>query len=159
MFLRRKPVDSKGDMNKRIIQYNNNGSNKNEDENSLNESVSAGQDEVYIINDIINNKKSTKNVPTHQLQMKDNDNTINDLQNNKDNKNKKDNNSSNNSNTPIRSEGNRSNNIIKGNRKKNCTSSVPTYYSKNKIVTVTFIINVATMIIVITTQTMFKVKM
>ena len=57
MFLRRKPVDSKGDINKRIVQYNNNGSNKNEDENSLNESVSAGQDELYIINDIINNKK------------------------------------------------------------------------------------------------------
>ena len=63
MFLRRKPVDSKGDMNKRIVQYNNNGSNKNEDENSLNETVSAGQDEVYIINDIINNKNPPKMYP------------------------------------------------------------------------------------------------
>ena len=108
---------------------------------------------------VIEKNNSTKGVPTYQLQTKNNDNTINDLQSNEDNNNKNDINSSNNSNTPIRSERNRSNNIIKGNRKKNCTSSVPTYYSKNKIVTVTFIINVATMIIVITTQTMFQVKM
>ena len=53
MFLRRKPVDRKGDMNKTIVQYNNNDNNKNEDVNSLNESVSAIQDEVNIINDII----------------------------------------------------------------------------------------------------------
>ena len=65
MFLRRKPVDSKWGMNKRIVQHNNNGSNKNEDNSSLNESVSAGQDEVYIINDIINNNKYPQKMYPH----------------------------------------------------------------------------------------------
>ena len=41
MFLRIKPLDSKGDMNKMFFQHNNNDSDKNEDTNSLNESVSS----------------------------------------------------------------------------------------------------------------------
>ena len=57
MFLRIKPLDSKGDMNKTIVQYNKNDSNKNEDINSLNESISSIQDEVNINNEIIMDKK------------------------------------------------------------------------------------------------------
>ena len=69
VFLRIKPIDSMGDTNKTIVQHNNNDSNKNGDVNFLSESVSAIQDEVNIINDIIKDKKqkSTKSVPTYQL--------------------------------------------------------------------------------------------
>ena len=65
MFLRIKPVDSKGDMNEWIVQYNNNDSNKNEDINSLNESVSSIQDEVNINNDIIKDLKKIHQKCTH----------------------------------------------------------------------------------------------
>ena len=57
MFLRIKPLDSKGDMNITIVQYNKNDSNENEDINSLNESISSIQDEVNINNEIIMDKK------------------------------------------------------------------------------------------------------
>ena len=65
MFLRIKPVDSKGDMNERIVHYINNDSNKNEDINSLNENVSSIQDEVNIDNDIIKDFKKFHQKCTH----------------------------------------------------------------------------------------------
>ena len=103
----------------------------NSSENSNTPIQLTSNDNKYILND---NRKSNsiKNVPIYQLQIKDNDNTINDLQSNKDINNMYDNNVSNNSHTSIQSEGNHSNNIIKGNVYKNSTKCVPTHYSKKK---------------------------
>ena len=44
-------------MNKTIVQHSNNDSNKNEDIDSLNESVSSIQDKVNINNDIVKDKR------------------------------------------------------------------------------------------------------
>ena len=80
---------------------------------------------------IIEKSNSIKNVPTYQLKTKDNDSTINDLQSNTDINNINDNN-------------------VFNNKKKGVYKSVPIYQSKKKMILM-LKINVALVIIIITT--------
>ena len=80
---------------------------------------------------IIEKSNSIKNVPTYQLKTKDNDSTINDLQSNTDINNINDNN-------------------VFNNKKKEVYKSVPIYQSKKKMILM-LKINVALVIIIITT--------
>ena len=109
-------------------EVNNNNKVINSSENSNTPIHLTNNDNNYDLND---NRKinSIKNVPIYQLQIKDNDNTINDLQSNNDINNMDDNNVFNNSNTSIQSKGNHKTNIITGNGYKNLTKSVPISYS------------------------------
>ena len=109
-------------------EVNNNNKVINSSENSNIPIHLTNNDNNYDLND---NRKinSIKNVPTYQVQIKDNDNTINDLQSNNDINNMDDNNVFNNSNTSIQSKGNHKTNIITGNGYKNLTKSVPISYS------------------------------